>query len=243
VWLPKGVSAAPFNDKAPAYIQLKKFLDVTSTISCAQVLVVPICTLKEDGTKPSNREKWVRAVAKLANEYEHTALEVVNEWRHPTSSITEGEMADLLGAARAVFNGWIGTDDSARPGDLIYNPRLRGLVDDPSFHPWRNPNPKHADIQQLINKNGGFAVLSETTAYNGGFSLLGPAGLKSTYSSGFTKLGGGGLFLGGCCTEYRHEIIDYMRACQAVEGCVFVYHCVGCLGFPETPIQWFPSGS
>ena len=217
-WLPRGVSAKPFDESAPAYIQLLRFLDETARIHGAQVLVVPICNLKEDGTTPRNREKWVRTVASLASEYEHTALEVVNEWRHENSSISEGEIANLLRAARREFNGLIGTDDNAHPGDLTYNPSLRGLVDFPSFHPWRNPDPTLRDLRKFADINGDY-VLSETTAYDGQFGRL-----------------------GGCCTDDRNQIIRYLKDCQAVAECHPVYHCVGCLGWPETEITWFPGG-
>lgn len=234
-WLPRGVTARPFDETAPAYLQIERFLDETARIHGAQVLLVAVCNLKEDGTSPANREKWVRTVARLASEYEHVALEVVNEWKHPNSSVTEPEMASLLGAARAEFNGLIGTDGGVRRGDLRYPAALRGLVSFVSVHPcrtderpgglkcgWRGggQNPTRADLRELVEKNGP-VVLSETTAYDGQFGRLG----------------------GGCCTEDRNVIIRYVDDCRAVDGCDFVYHCVGCLGWPETEIVWMPDAS
>ncbi len=229
-WLPQGVTAVPFDNTAPAYAQLKNFLEVTARIQGAQVLVMPICTLKENGTSPANRKKWVATVARLANEYQHTALEVVNEFVHPNSNISESEMRELLRTARRNFDGLIGTDDGAHGGNVTYNSALRGLVDYISFHPcrtdprpggldcrWRGGSldPTPADLREMADVNGPY-ILTETVAYDD-----------------FDRSG-------GCCTDDRNRILDYKRSCEAISGCTFLYHCVGNLGWPETRCSWYP---
>lgn len=229
-WLPRGVSAAPYDESAPAYLELKNFLDVAATIHGAQVLVIAICNLKEDGTSPANREKWVGAVARLANGYQNTAIEVVNEFVHQNSDISEAEMMALIRTTRRNFDGMIGTDDGVRRGNMRYNGALRGLVDFVSFHPCRtdtNPggldcdwrggslDPAPADLREMYEKNGEF-VLSETVGFDD-----------------FNRPG-------GCCTDDRNRIIEYMNDCKAIDGCTFLYHCVGNLGWPETRCSWYP---
>jgi hypothetical protein len=232
-WLPRGVTARPFDSTAPAYTQLHNFLDVMATIPGAQVLLMPICNLKEDGTSPANRRKWVETVARLADGYENTALEVANEFVHPNSNISEGEMVTLISTARRNFRGLIGTDDGIRRGNLRYNGALRGLVDFVSFHPcrtdnshpdgldcnWRGggQNPSPADLREIAEKNGPY-ILTETTGFDD-----------------FNRPG-------GCCTSNRDSIIEYKRACGAIADCTFLYHCVGNLGWPETSCSWYPEG-
>lgn len=220
-WLPRGSSAVPFDDTAPAYQELKNFLDVAATIPRAQVLLVPICNLKEDGTGPADREKWVRTVARLASGYANVALEVVNEYRHPNSDITSSEMVALLRAAKAECMAClVGTDSSFNPNRTRYDSALRPYVDYFSAHPWRNPDPTRAEIRRMVSENGGFLVLSETTAYDG-------MGLSSS----------------GLVTQSQDQIVAYLRNCQAVPGCIFTYHSLWGLGWPEMPLGWIPSGS
>lgn len=219
-WLPRGSSAVPFNDSAPAAVEVKRFLDTTATIRGAQVLLVPICNLKEDGTSPANRERWVRTMARLAAQYQNVALEVVNEWKHPNSTITEQEVINLIRAAKAECpRCLVGTDDNFHPRRITYNRAIRAHVDYPSAHPWRNPDPTARQIRDMVDANGGFLVLSETTAYDGD-----------------------NLASGGLVTQDRNQIIRYMQNCQAVSGCVFVYHSLWGLGWPEMPLGWFPPG-
>jgi len=74
----------------------------------------------------------------------------------------------------------------------------------------------------MVRDNGGSIVLSETTAYNSG-----------QYDPQCT----------GLRTCDQHQIITYLRNCQAVAGCTFVFHSIWGLGWPELPIEWFPPGS
>lgn len=46
-YLFKGPAVAPYDESSPAYLELERFLKVAASIPHAQVLLVPICTLKE----------------------------------------------------------------------------------------------------------------------------------------------------------------------------------------------------
>lgn len=217
-WLPRGVSARPFDETAPAYKELAHFLEVAATIQGAQVLLVPICNLKEDGTSPANREKWVRSVCALAAEYKNVAIEVSNEWKHPRSSITEREIIDLINACRAEAPyTLIGTDDNFTRDNITYNRRILSHVDYVSAHPYRNPDPTRREIRRMVAKNGPI-VLSETTCYDG------------------QRRKDGGLV-----TQDRNQILRYMNNCTSDEECVFTFHSLWGLGWPEMEIEWFPS--
>lgn len=216
-WLPRGVTARPFDSTAPAYKELENFLAITATIEGAQVLLVPICNLKEDGTSPQNRKKWVRSICALASTYENVAIEVVNEWKHPRSSITEREIINLIEACRAEApHTLIGTDDNFTPDNITYNRAIRAHVDFISAHPYRNPDPTRREIRRMVAKNGPI-VLSETTCYDGEHRKD-----------------------GGLVTQDRNQILRYMNNCTPDEECVFTFHSLWGLGWPEMEIEWFP---
>ena len=228
-WLPRSVSVIPFDETAPAYVELEHFLDVTATIPGAQVLVMPICTIKSGGPSKRNRADWVAVVSALANRYAHTAIEVVNEYK-AHSDISESEMKELLRIARRNFDGLVGTNDSVRRGKLRYNSALRPLVDYISFHPCRSDprpdgrecdwtgggqDPSPSDLRDILDKNGPY-ILTEITAYDD-----------------FDRPG-------ACCTEDRDQLTRYIESCTDLEGCTPLFHCVGDLGWPETECSWYP---
>ena len=221
-WLPTGVTAKPFNATAPAYKELKNFLDVAVTIPRAHVLVVPVCNLKEDGTTQDNIEKWVRATCKLTASYPNTAVEVINEAQHPRSSFRDNNPSvhRMLRACRAAArNGGreemqIGTDSNVHHGNTEYRYR-RSLVDYYSYHPWRNPDPTKEELREIVRENDGIGrtVFSETTALD-----------VENYAEG-----------NGLVTTSIEQIMDYARGVEK-SGAVFVYHNVWGLGWPVVPI-------
>ena len=229
-WLPRGVTARPFDETAPAYKELKHFLDVAVTIPDAQVLVVPICNLKGDGTKPINRLKWVRSVCRLVGSdrigdpahaaYPNVAIEVVNEYIHPNSNITTEEMLELINVCRAEAPATsIGTDTNINKRRREYDPTLKNVVDYFSYHPWRNPDPTKDDLRAIVRDLIGGTVFSETTAY------------------AHPKWGR----LGGCCTSDEGQIVDYARNAEKSGG-VFFFHSVWGLCWPaeNCPMDYIP---
>lgn len=225
-WLPRGVSAKPFDQNAPAFKELKHFLDVAVSIPDAQVLVVPICNLKEDGTSPANRLKWIRNTCRLIGSYPNTAIEIANEYIHPNSTITTDEMIRLIRACRdevnrnpIPYNTEIGTDTNINERRREYEPRLVDLVDFLSYHPWRNPDPTKEDLRGIVRDRIGGTVFSETTAYSD------------------PRWGR----LGGCCTQDKGQINDYARHAEKSGG-VFFYHMVWGLGWPGTETEPIPIG-
>lgn len=221
-WLPRGVSAKPFDETAPAYKELKHFLDVAVTIPDAQVLVVPICNLKEDGTSPANRLKWVTNVCRLIGStregtldkaaYPNVAIEIANEYIHPNSTISTAEMRQLIRACRVETGraAQIGTDTNINERRREYDPELADEVDFYSYHPWRNPDPTQQDLRGIVRDWIGRTVFSETTAY-----------ADSRWGR-----------LGGCCTDDKQQIDDYARHAEKAGG-VFFYHMVWGLCWPE----------
>lgn len=213
-WLPRGVTAKPYDATSPAYKELANFLAVTAGIHNAQVLLVPICNLKEDGTSPANRKKWVRNVCTLAATYNHVGIEVANEFIHPNSDISLSEMRALIRECRAAGpNLQIGTDTNINEQRRAYEPTLAGLVDYFSFHPWRNPDPTKEDLRDLVRQRIGRVIISEPTAY-----------AAPTWGR-----------LGGCCTPDLDQITDYARHTEKAGG-IFVQHSVWGLAWPTIGI-------
>ena len=215
-WLPRGVTARPFNRKAPAYKQLKEFLDVAVTIPDAQVLVVAICNLKEDGTKPEKRLQWVRNICELVGSYPNTAIEIANEYIHPNSSIDVPEMKKLIRACiTRAPKTQVGTDTNINRIRRAYDPDLAPLVDFFSYHPWRNPDPTKEELRRIVGDRIGASVFSETTAFAD------------------PKWGN----LGGCCTRDKGQVIDHARNVEKAGG-VHFYHMVWGLCWPNCSVGY-----
>ena len=215
-YLFKGPPAAPYDTSSPAYLELERFLKVAASIPHAQVLLVPICTLKEDwsdaaindGTAFDANEKWVRTVCKLAGRHENTAIEVINEWRHPNSIYSKlGHRRDqvirMIRACRAEApNTQIGTDSNINKNRRVYDPDILPFVDFLSFHPWRNPDPDEDEIRAMVRQRIGKTVLSETTCFDFDSPTIGAR---------------------GNCTGDWEQILAYQRDTER-KGGVFVYH-------------------
>jgi hypothetical protein len=213
-WLPRGVSAKPFDNTAPAFKELKNFLDVAVTIPDAQVLVVANCTTKEDGTSFNDMLKWTRHVCELTSRYPNTAVEVVNEAHHPNSSLrdTPRRVTELMRNCQQVATRFmeVGSDTNInqRRTQYEYN---RAVATYLSYHPWRNPDPDQAELRAIVRDCIGCTVFSETT------------GLDVEHHTS-----------GGLVTEDVEQIIDYARHAEKAGG-VFVYHTVWGLGWPVLP--------
>ena len=215
-YLFKGPPAAPYDRTSPAYADLTRFLKVVASIPHAQVLLVPICTLKEDwsdaaimdGTAFDANESWVRIVCDLASLYENVAIEVINEWRHPNSIYSKlGHRRDqvirMIRACRSQApNTLIGTDSNINKRRRGYDPDILPFVDFLSFHPWRNPDPDEDEIRAMVRQRIGATVLSETTCFDFDSPKVGAR---------------------GNCTGDWNQILAYQRDTER-KGGVFIYH-------------------
>jgi len=214
LYLPRGAEARPNFDKtSAAYNELKHFLDVAATIHGTQVLVVAICNLKEDGTSWENMRKWTQNVCHLTSQYANTAVEVVNEARHPNSSLKRGEsrvnelMSECHNASERYME--VGSDSKA---PYRYD---QGIATFLSYHPQRNPDPTKVELRNIVRERIGATVFSETTSLD-----------IERYSPDYR----------GATTSIR-QIEDYARHAEKAGG-VFVYHTTWLLGWPELPIGY-----
>ncbi len=231
-WLPRGVEAKPFDKTAPAFQELKQFLEAANRIPRAQVLVVAVCNLKEDGTSLANVRKWVRNVCELSAQYSNTAVEVVNEAKHPNSSLERHVntlISDCRGAAIDRLDMQIGSDSNVnqRHVQIIKSggsPYEHSGADFYSYHAWRNPDPTKEEHRQFVR--WGFplvTVFSEQTCFDGMFGL----GAERD-KHGNPK---------GNCTDDTEQIIDLMRGTEKA-GAVANFHTAWGLGWPNVPIGW-----
>ncbi len=218
-YLPKG----PRVDTPAALENVHRILDVTARIPGASVLLVPVCTMKENGRTFAEIKDWTRKVGDLAGEYEHVIIEAVNEHWHPRSSLrADTTVLELIKLLQDRSGHQVGTDDNYHRGHLDYNPALRPHVDFLSAHPWRNPDPNRQDIQRMVDKAGGQLVLSETTSY------VTPEQMDLYFPNG-----------SGLVTSNKKQIKTYGRRCKRTPGCVFTFHSVDGLKC-EGPFAWMP---
>jgi hypothetical protein len=217
-YLFRGPPAFPFDQTSPAFKQTKNFLDWAAGVSGAQVLLVPVCTLKEgwsdaaieSGEAFDANEKWVRNICKLAGDYENVAIEVINEWRHPNSIYERlGRRRDqvirMIKACRQEApRTQIGTDTNVNRNRMTYDSEIasEGKVDFFSFHPWRNPDPDEDEMRVMVRQRIGEVVFSETTCWD----------KKDTRSNPT-----------GNCTGKKDQILAYQRDAER-KGGVFFYH-------------------
>lgn len=232
-WLPRGVSAKPFDHTAPAYKELKNFLDGAVRIPRAQVLVVAVCNLKEDGTSLPNVKKWVRNVCELAARYPNTAVEVVNEARHPNSSLRPHVNALMsecrAGAGKSEFVSMqVGSDSGVNPRHVQIikgggSPYEFTGADFYSYHAWRNPDPTKEDHRHFVRWGlPRVTVFSEQTCFDDEF------GLGAARRNGQPT---------GNCTDDPEQIEDLMRGTEKAGG-VANFHTTWGLGWPNIGIGW-----
>jgi len=208
---------------------LRRWLKVTASIPGAQTLLMPVCTMKEDGTPLTNVTSWVRFVAKEAAKYPNVAIEVVNEVWKTDSSLRSTEIKiQLLREARASCPQCpLGMDDKFnRPSD-VYPRKLRRFVDFPSAHLWRDPpNPGPRVFRRMVQNNGGLLVFSETVPF-------GDADDRARYPS-----------ISGRNPNHiadRNRVINLLKSCYSVPGCVLFLHGFRHLGYPDgASLPWFP---
>jgi hypothetical protein len=206
----------PTGPELPRALQnLKVTLDIIASEG-AFALVVPICTIRDEGSNANVREKWVRDVSRLTRDFDNVFIEVANEPWHPKSKISRDELKRLLRVARGASGHLVGADENLgfASGRYRYSPDLR--VDFPSFHTWRNPDPDFGDFKDIADQNGGWAVISETTAW----------GNEADVS----------LF-GDLVTTSKDQITKLMDRCEAA-GNVCFFHSVE--GLAAAEYTWMP---
>ena len=220
-YLFKGPPAAPYDQTSEAFKDTKRFLDWAAGALHAQVLLVPVCTLKEDWSREDLQsglafdvnEKWVRHICRLASNYENVAIEVINEWRHPRSIYTEygetnrqDQVIRMIRACREETQSGhavqIGTDTNVNRNRMDYDGELAQWVDFKSFHPWRNPDPDEDEMRIMVRQCIGCAVFSETTCWDKFDTRANPT---------------------GNCTGKKDQILAYQRDAER-KGGVFFYH-------------------
>ena len=213
-WLPRGAPAFPFGPEAQAALELRNFLECTARIQGAQVLLMGICNLKEDGTTIDDMRRWIGTVATIANDYENVAIEVVNEYRHPNSVLTinPGAVESFLRIAKRNCPHCPVGADTGR--GYSFDPVFAGLTDFNSAHFERQPPPTKEQITAAVAEAGGQLLLSETVAFND---------LRTSDQD-----------CGGLRTCNMRDIEDQIRTCRSVPGCDFVYHSICGLGWPDT---------
>jgi len=202
--------------------RLDAFLDTVARIPGAQVLLMSNCTLKHGGLGWEPQRKWNREVAKVASEYQNSAIEVVNEPYHYGHFFHRKEelVRQLIREARAASGLMVGADDSFCTKADNLRHYLYSSVSFASFHPCRNTgsepwDPPKSHLRELVEQNGGLAVLSETVAWDDN-------GDECDH------------FLRTCD---RERIRSYERRCEATPGCVFIFHSEDGLA-ARVPFSW-----
>ncbi len=211
---------------------VRKLLRVTAEYAGFSVLLVPTCTIRDHRDFATIRG-WTQRVADIVIEkdYKHVFFEAVNEYWHPASNVRgkDAKVADLIRILRSTGR-LVGTDDNIVPGSVVYNPALRRVVDFPSVHPWRNPDPTRREIKRIVDKNGGLVVFSETTAY---------ATQEEVDTFGLLGKGTVALRGGGTEGDRRRVIREYKEACESVPGCIWFAHSIEGLHCENTEM-WLP---
>ena len=203
--------------------RLDGFLDTVARIPGAQVLLMSNCTLKHGGLGWEPQREWNRKVAQVASEYANVAIEVVNEPYHYGHFFhgKENLVRQLIREARSASGGLlIGADDSFCTKRENLRHYLYSSVDFASFHPCRNTgnkpwDPPKSHLRELVDENGGLAVLSETVAWDDN-------GDECDH------------FLRTCDKE---RIRIYERRCEATHGCIYFFHSENGLA-ARVPFSW-----
>ncbi len=217
---------------------LERFLRVTAEIG-SQVMLDVFCTVRDAPNWMTGNQTWVingrqrtgnrgeiyaELIGSMLEPYDHVVVHVANEIWHPASWF-RGSTSRIRAHRDAIraggFRGEIGTDDnSSGARDVIYNDAFRGLGFWPDFHPWREIDgrdsvPNREDLRKMVRRNSwGRVVISEPIAYS--------------------ETRGG-----GCCTDNRNLVTQYMRDAEA-EGIVWTYHSTDGLLWPQQSFGWLP---
>jgi hypothetical protein len=213
-WNRHGLPVVPMDIDA-----LDSFLDTTAHIQGAQVLLMAICNLKEDGAPVSVIRAWTEDVSRLIRkrEYKHVALSPGNELWHPKSSLRNNDalISDLVRILRRTGQP-VTIDDNAHPAKMFYRQDWMLLSDIPNLHPWRSPDPTRSEIRKMKELAGGRLLISEPTCYQDGA-------------------------IRGGCTSSKAQIRKY--ACNAKrEGVLWTFHGFDGL-IAQAPYGWFPDWS
>ena len=198
---------------------LRRFLSTTAELG-SQVLLDVYCTVRDESEESVDDNRffsWASKVAKEVKDYDHVALHISNEYWHPRSRLrSSGAMHWAHSEIRKHFDGLVSSDDNFNPGDIRFND-LGGILQFADAHPWRNPDPTKREIREMVDRNGGFLVISEPTAYSIDVE-------------------------GGCCTDDKQQILNYMNRCESIDGCIWMFHSTDGLGWPaKGDFDWIPS--
>lgn len=197
---------------------LTRFLDTTAELGVLVRLNI-FCTVRDNHSwMTQNAERYTRTVTKIVNDYNHVFLSVANEPYHPNSWFhnRDGRVRQVRDWARSAgFRGPMGADDNIGcPGcSFVYGYRNLGFP--PDFHPYRNPDPNQRALDRIASENGGWAIISEPTAY-------------SPWRDG------------NCCTSNKEQITSYMNRAERA-GLTWFFHSTFGLEFPRRPLpEWIP---
>lgn len=188
------------------------------------MLAMGICTLKSsrENITVAQKEEWIKQVAKAMEPYDNAFLEVVNEWRHPRSNMSFGEVQRLIKVARRVSGGMLVGSDQGIPwpgASFVYDFKIGS--DFASFHMFRNPDPNREEIRKAVAGGGGQAILSETTCWTDDPEAL------AIFGDG-----------DGLCTSNKDQIKRYYTRCATTRGCVWFFHSIE--GLWGADLTWMP---
>ena len=204
---------------------LIRFLDTAADLN-TQVLLDVFCTIRD--ARPSSITdqellEYAQRIALIANEYNHVAIHVSNEWWHGGSRLKENAMMDrAYNVINAHFDGLISSDQNMTRNNKRERFDTRGgRLEWADWHPFRNPDPTARDLEIIAGVNPG-AWISEPTAYD-------PDAPKNPRRD-------------LCCTANKQQIMDYMHNAERV-GLIWTHHsrCPGLL-WPQlcASPDWIP---
>lgn len=211
-------------------IQLRLWLDHLARIPGVQVLLIANCTLKGP-TDMVSQMAWAEAVAEVASDYPNVALEMVNEFDNCSGRgwgpycPGKQDVRQMIEAARRRGVAEVSSDDAVCWGPDVpktYEFRLWNIgATFADFHPCRTKGREPWDpptnfLEQLVDRNRGMAVLSETVAFDDS-DLECDSGLRT-------------------CDKGRIE--RAIAACAAVPGCKFTFHSMS--GLRGADYSWWP---
>lgn len=202
-------------------LQLRYNLDHLTSIPGVQVLLIANCTYKHNASD-ADQLGWMNAVANVAKDYPNVAVEVVNEYEHPYYNVGEPTVIEAIRYARSIGIQEVGADSGVCHRNARLDHPLLRWVTFPSFHPCRTKgqepwDPPVSFLRDLVNANRGFAVLSETVAYD-------DSGLECE---------------DGLRTCDQDRIQRYVDNCARVAGCKFTFHSMA--GLRGADYTFFPN--
>lgn len=222
---------------------LKLFLDTTARMGIA-VQLIPTFTHKHEGlARNLEITKAVVAIQQAGSTddprpFEHIVWEAVNEWKHPVSSLSMSDVAELLRYLSSATGLPVGANASGgRRGKWIgeYPSELLPLVDYVAFHPPRvnmdgggceSVRPDYWQLRRTVNSYSKPVWIDEPLCFISDYS-------KDHY--GIERSGHYALCAGGTEDGRKRVILDYKWDVEAVGGIWFTHTL---WGFPCTRPGW-----